>query len=76
MYTVCYKQETVKVLPSVKSGRDIRARIFGVAGNVNTESTALLNHFVDFLDKALQINPEKRLNVKEALSHPFITGKI
>ena len=35
-----------------------------------------MTHFVDFLDKALNLNPEKRLSVKDALVHPFIYGKI
>lgn len=35
-----------------------------------------VTHFVDFLDKALNLNPDKRLSVKEALVHPFVYGKM
>lgn len=31
-----------------------------------------LESFADFLDKCLHLIPEKRLTVKEALSHPFV----
>ena len=36
----------------------------------------LVTNFVDFLEKALNLNPEKRLTVQEALIHPFIYGNI
>ncbi|TPX58710.1 hypothetical protein PhCBS80983_g02971 [Powellomyces hirtus] len=32
----------------------------------------LLVQFTDFLDRALTLNPEKRLTVREALAHPFL----
>ncbi|KAJ3348373.1 U4/U6 small nuclear ribonucleoprotein prp4, partial [Kappamyces sp. JEL0680] len=34
-----------------------------------------LEQFIDLLDKCLDLNPDKRLTVKEALAHPFITSK-
>ncbi|CAG8781024.1 12961_t:CDS:1, partial [Racocetra fulgida] len=37
------------------------------------EELRLLTAFVDLLDKCLNLNPEKRLTVKEALMHPFVT---
>lgn len=36
------------------------------------EDRVFLTQFVDLLEKALHLNPEKRLSVKEALTHPFL----
>ncbi|CAH8383423.1 unnamed protein product [Eruca vesicaria subsp. sativa] len=39
------------------------------------EDPKMLAHFRDLLDKIFILDPEKRLTVKQALAHPFITGK-
>ena len=31
-----------------------------------------LQHFTDFLDKCLVIDPKKRMTAEEALAHPFL----
>ncbi|CAH8385056.1 unnamed protein product [Eruca vesicaria subsp. sativa] len=39
------------------------------------EDPKMLAHFKDLLGKIFIFDPEKRLTVKQALAHPFITGK-
>ena len=39
------------------------------------EDPKMLAHFRDLLDKIFILDPEKRLTVKQALAHPFITSK-
>lgn len=34
----------------------------------------LLINFVDLLDKALALDPDKRMTAKEALVHPFLAA--
>ena len=59
-----------------KPTRDMKPRLLPKTSNMTDEETRLLNAFVDLLDKCLNLNPEKRITVREALLHPFITGKI
>jgi serine/threonine-protein kinase PRP4 len=54
----------------------MKTRLLSKTSNMTDEETRLLNAFVDLLDKCLNLNPEKRITVREALLHPFITGKI
>ncbi|KAL6847482.1 hypothetical protein ACP4OV_023335 [Aristida adscensionis] len=39
------------------------------------EDPKMLSNFKDLLDKIFVLDPEKRITVSQALSHPFITGK-
>ncbi|XP_031497264.1 uncharacterized protein LOC116262239 [Nymphaea colorata] len=39
------------------------------------EDPKMLANFIDLLDRIFVLDPEKRLTVSQALSHPFITGK-
>jgi serine/threonine-protein kinase PRP4 len=58
-----------------KPVRDLKTRLLSKTSNMNEEELRLLTSFVDLLDKCLSLNPEKRLTVREALMHPFVTGK-
>ncbi|XP_028768199.1 serine/threonine-protein kinase prpf4B isoform X1 [Neltuma alba] len=51
--------------------KDIGTIIAGSPG----EDPKMLANFKDLLDKVFVLDPEKRLTVSQALSHPFITGK-
>jgi serine/threonine-protein kinase PRP4 len=33
-----------------------------------------LQHFVDLLDKCLQLDPARRITPRDALLHPFLMG--
>lgn len=39
------------------------------------EDPKMLAHFKDLLEKIFALDPDKRITVSQALSHPFITGK-
>lgn len=51
--------------------KDIGSIIAGSPG----EDPKMLVNFKDLMDKVFILDPEKRLTVSQALSHPFITGK-
>lgn len=39
------------------------------------EDPKMLANFKELLDKIFVLDPDKRMTVQQALSHPFITGK-
>nr|XP_017234883.1 PREDICTED: serine/threonine-protein kinase prpf4B [Daucus carota subsp. sativus] len=51
--------------------KDISTIIVGSAG----EDPKMLANFKDILEKIFVLDPDKRITVSQALSHPFITGK-
>jgi serine/threonine-protein kinase PRP4 len=67
-------QEITKKLVIVKPVRDLKSRI-APSTKASSDEIRLITSFIDLLEKALHLNPEKRLTPKEALAHPFITGK-
>ncbi|KAI8093060.1 kinase-like domain-containing protein [Halteromyces radiatus] len=73
-------KNVVKKMPVVKPSKDIKARIMSAGSALNhgvtEEEGRLLLAFVDFLDKCLVLSPDRRMTAKEALVHPFITGKV
>ncbi|KAI9308164.1 kinase-like domain-containing protein [Cunninghamella echinulata] len=70
----------VKKMPVIKLSKDIKSRVMSAAsavtGGVTEEEGRLLLAFADLLDKCLILSPERRMTTKEALVHPFITGKV
>ncbi|KAI8337051.1 kinase-like domain-containing protein [Chlamydoabsidia padenii] len=71
----------IKKMPVVKPSKDIKARIMSAATALNSdglsdEENRMLLAFVDFLEKCLVLAPDRRMTAKEALVHPFITGKV
>lgn len=63
--------QTIKrVILNIKP-KDIGSIITGSSG----EDPKMLADFKDLLDKMFVLDPDKRLTVSQALSHPFITGK-
>ncbi|CAG8539108.1 24574_t:CDS:10 [Dentiscutata erythropus] len=69
-------KEVVKTIVITKPTRDLKTRLLSKTSHMTDEELRLLTAFVDLLDKCLNLNPEKRLTVKEALMHPFVTGKL
>ena len=49
--------------------------IGSLISNFPGEDPKMLSSFKDLLDKIFILDPEKRMTVSQALSHPFITGK-
>ncbi|KAI8575891.1 hypothetical protein K450DRAFT_180085 [Umbelopsis ramanniana AG] len=68
-------KEVTKKMVIVKPVKDLKSRL-APGSKSSVEEIRLISAFIDLLEKALQLNPEKRLTPKEALSHPFITGKL
>jgi len=66
----------VRVLSNIKPTRVLRDILLVDSSSMTDEEQRLVSYFVDFLDKGLILNPEKRLTVKDALIHPFIYGSI
>ncbi|KAJ3018540.1 U4/U6 small nuclear ribonucleoprotein prp4 [Thoreauomyces humboldtii] len=80
-------KDVIRKIAAIKPTKDLKTRLLGGVGlaapvpqagdggaatSAADESKYLLVQFVDFLDKALNLNPEKRLTVREALAHPFL----
>lgn len=66
------KASIKRVLVNVKP-KDITSLVTGQG--TSDENVKMLANFKDLLDKIFMLDPEKRLTVSQALSHPFITGK-
>lgn len=63
--------QTIKRLILNIKPKDIGSIITGSSG----EDPKMVADFKDLLDKMFVLDPDKRLTVSQALSHPFITGK-
>lgn len=55
---------------------NIKPKDFGtlISGSPG-EDPKMVANFRDLMEKIFVLDPDKRLNVSQALSHPFITGK-
>ncbi|XP_077236138.1 uncharacterized protein LOC143877796 [Tasmannia lanceolata] len=53
------------------TGKDIVSLVTSSPG----EDPKMLANFKDLLERVFMLDPEKRMTVSQALSHPFITGK-
>lgn len=66
----CFSQKVKRLLINMKP-KDMGSLISSSPG----EDSKLLSNFKDLLDRIFVLDPDKRLTVTQALSHPFITGK-
>ena len=57
-----------------KPTRELKSRIMGDIIQMKEEESKLVMQFLDLLEKSLNLNPEKRLSINEALQHPFLTA--
>lgn len=64
------KKTVKRLLVNIKS-KDIGSLIQSSPG----EDPKMLSNFKDLLERIFILDPDKRLTVSQALSHPFITGK-
>ncbi|VFQ78082.1 unnamed protein product [Cuscuta campestris] len=64
------KKAVRKLIVNVKP-KDIGTIVLGSPG----EDPNMLLHFKDLLEKIFMLDPDKRLTVSQALSHPFFTDK-
>lgn len=65
-----------KILDFKKPTRDLKTRLMGKGTRGMSDGDAKdLTLFVDFLERCLTLNPEKRCTPTEALKHPFLMRK-
>ncbi|KAF7124142.1 hypothetical protein RHSIM_Rhsim12G0082600 [Rhododendron simsii] len=64
------KKTMKRLIPTIKP-KDIAAVFTSSPG----EDPKMLANFRDILEKVFVLDPDKRITVSQALSHPFITGK-
>jgi len=57
-----------------KPSSDMKARLMPLATvrKMQEDEVKLLSNFVNLLERALELDPSKRLTPKEALNHPFL----
>lgn len=68
-------QEKVVVMSVVKVNRDLQTEL--VAGQaLPPDQLKKVTQLKDLLEKALSIDPAKRISLNNALTHPFIQDKI
>jgi serine/threonine protein kinase len=63
--------QTIKRMIFNIKPKDIGSIITGSPG----EDPKMLANFKDLLEKIFVLDPDKRMTVSQALTHPFITGK-
>ncbi|KAL8862017.1 MAG: hypothetical protein Q9178_001472 [Gyalolechia marmorata] len=66
-------KDVVRILNFTKATRDLRSRLMANAKGMDDVELKELTSFIDFLERCLNLNPEKRCTPVEALKHPFIT---
>ncbi|XAR72372.1 Non-specific serine/threonine protein kinase [Bertholletia excelsa] len=64
------KKTMKRLIPNIKP-KDIGAIVMSSPG----EDPKMIANFRDLLEKVFVLDPDKRITVSQALSHPFITGK-
>jgi serine/threonine-protein kinase PRP4 len=66
-----------KIVDFKKPTRDLKTRLMsqGTRGMSDVDAKDL-TLFVDFLDRCLSLNPEKRITPADALKHPFLMRKV
>jgi len=67
------KQEVIKrILYVDKPNKDLKSELLGSNDAPVGEEAKKLTQLVDLLDKALILDPARRLTVQQALAHPFL----
>ncbi|KAJ5155463.1 hypothetical protein N7492_008266 [Penicillium capsulatum] len=66
-----------RIVDFKKPTRDLKTRLMGKGTRGMSDAEVKdLTLFVDFLDRCLTLNPEKRCTPAEALKHPFLLRKV
>lgn len=69
------EREKIVVMSVVKASRDLQSEL--IAGQaLPTDQLRKVTQLKDLLEKALAIDPAKRISLNNALTHPFIQDKI
>ncbi len=67
-------QSIVRRVMLQKPVLDLRSRLLAAdaANQLKGDELKMMNHFVDFLERCLELDPAKRIKPKDALDHPFL----
>ncbi|SPO27497.1 related to mRNA splicing-associated serine-threonine protein kinase [Ustilago trichophora] len=68
-------QNVIRRIMLQKPSSDLRSRLLSgdAAKQLKGDELKLMNHFVDLLERCLELDPAKRIKPKDALEHPFLT---
>jgi len=69
------EREKVVVMSTVNPARDLQLELLGGQPLPDDQYRKVIQ-LRDMIDKALMLDSTKRLTVKDALNHPFVTEKI
>lgn len=71
------RRPVTRIMDFKKPTRDLKTRLMGKGTRGMSDiEVKELTLFVDFLDRCLGLNPEKRITPADALKHPFIARKV
>uniref|UniRef100_V5E3F0 non-specific serine/threonine protein kinase n=1 Tax=Kalmanozyma brasiliensis (strain GHG001) TaxID=1365824 RepID=V5E3F0_KALBG len=67
-------QSVVRRVMVQKPVMDLRARLLptDAAKQLKADELKMMNHFVDLLERCLELDPARRIKLKDALEHPFL----
>ncbi|KAH3769421.1 hypothetical protein DPMN_170689, partial [Dreissena polymorpha] len=68
-------REKTTVMSTISPSRDLLAELIGYQ-RLPEDQLRKVKHLKDLLENILMLDPAKRISIKAALSHPFITEKI
>lgn len=68
----CFQEVIKRILYVDKPNKDLKSELLGSNDAPVGEEAKKLTQLVDLLDKALILDPARRLTVQQALAHPFL----
>ncbi|KAF9126025.1 U4/U6 small nuclear ribonucleoprotein prp4 [Mortierella sp. 14UC] len=66
------QKDVIRTIQIAKPTKDLKARLMPYTNQMAPADVIQVNHFIQLLDRCLNLNPEQRITPQEALAHPFI----
>ncbi|KAF9911008.1 U4/U6 small nuclear ribonucleoprotein prp4 [Linnemannia zychae] len=66
------QKDVIRTIQISKPTKDLKARLMPFTNQMAPADVIQVNHFIQLLDRCLNLNPEQRITPQEALVHPFI----
>ncbi|KAG0293232.1 U4/U6 small nuclear ribonucleoprotein prp4 [Linnemannia gamsii] len=66
------QKDVIRTIQISKPTKDLKARLMPYTNQMAPADVIQVNHFINLLDRCLNLNPEQRITPQEALQHPFI----
>ncbi|KAF9338824.1 U4/U6 small nuclear ribonucleoprotein prp4 [Linnemannia elongata] len=66
------QKDVIRTIQISKPTKDLKARLMPYTSQMAPADVVQVNHFINLLDRCLNLNPEQRITPQEALHHPFI----